>query len=561
MSSAQQLVAGVQVRVGGSPLSQELADALKEVRVDDSLTLPGSFLIRLFADPSMSVLDSATFDFGKEVEIQFQAPDKGAWKTVLKGEVTTVEPEFDKKGVVVNVRGYAKSHRLNRTRKSETFQDQTYADIARAVISGAGVSAGTVDERGGVQKFVQRSNETAWDFLNRLANRIDFEVVADEQNRVHFRKAGGPSGAPEKTLKWGDKLEEFRPRLTSIQQLDSVIVRGWDPERKQAIVSNKTASSLADRVGSKIGIKRSKVANAFPGGKLEVGDRVVTTQAEADALSESSLSKLMNAYLEATGRTVGDPDLVPGVKLKVEGVGRKYGGTYVLTEVTHVYKGEGGYQTTFKVSGRTPRGLVDMISAPQKRNWGSSIVIGTVTNNDDPDGMGRVRVKFPSLDSSIEGWWARIASPSAGKDRGLLMMPIPGDEVLVAFEHDDPRRPYVIGSVWNKTDKPNDLVQKDGSFVLQSDKLVKIKSKGDVSVKGDKAFSLETTGKISQKSSDSLTIEASQEVGVKAMKININANADITIKATGKLSIEASGMLSVQAGGVLTLKGASVMLG
>lgn len=552
MSSAQQMIAGVLVSVGGSPLDPSYTDKIKEVRVDDSLTLPGSFLVRIF-DDGMQNLDSHPFEFGKEVEIKFQAPSSGAWTTVLKGEVTTVEPEFERSGVVINVRGYATSHALNRTRKSKTYQDQTYGDIASEVIGDAGLSTGTVDDRGGVQKFVQRTNETAWEFLNRLAQRIDFEVVADEQNRVHFRKAGGPSGAAEKTLRWGEDLITFRPRLTGIQQLTDVTVRGWDPVAKQQIVSQKSASSLNDRIGSKIGIQRSQVASALKGGKLEIGDRLVTTAAEADALGESALSKLMNAYLEASGTAVGNPDLKPGVKLTVEGVGSKYGGTYVLSEVTHVYRGETGYMTSFKVSGRTPRGIVDMVTAPQKRNWGSSIVIGTVTNNSDPDGMGRVRVKFPSLDSTIEGWWARIASPSAGKDRGLLMMPIPGDEVLVAFEHDDPRRPYVIGSVWNAKDKPNNLVQKDGSFVLQSDKQIQMKGKQAISVKGDKELKIETTGAITQKTSNKLDIQASGDAAVKAMNINIDGSANITIKAAGSLTVQASGML--------TLKGSNVMIG
>ena len=87
-----------------------------------------------------------------------------------------------------------------------------------------------------------------------------------------------------------------------------------------------------------------------------------------------------------------------------------------------------------------------------------------MTQNEDPDGLGRVRVKYPALGDDTEGWWARIAAPSAGKDRGLLMMPVVGDEVLVAFEHDDVHRPYVIGALWNGKDMPGDLVQSDGSF-------------------------------------------------------------------------------------------------
>ena len=91
-----------------------------------------------------------------------------------------------------------------------------------------------------------------------------------------------------------------------------------------------------------------------------------------------------------------------------------------------------------------------------------------MTQNDDPDELGRVRVKYPALGDETEGWWARVAAPGAGKDRGLLMMPLVGDEVLVGFEHGDARRPFVLGSLWNGEDKPGELVQTDGSFALRS---------------------------------------------------------------------------------------------
>ncbi len=97
-------------------------------------------------------------------------------------------------------------------------------------------------------------------------------------------------------------------------------------------------------------------------------------------------------------------------------------------------------------------------------------MVGIVTNNNDPDQMGRVRVKFPSLSDSEESAWARVASVSAGNARGLMMLPQPDEEVIVGFEHGDTRRPIVVGSLFNGKDKPgDDLVQsKDGSFAVAS---------------------------------------------------------------------------------------------
>ena len=82
------------------------------------------------------------------------------------------------------------------------------------------------------------------------------------------------------------------------------------------------------------------------------------------------------------------------------------------------------------------------------------VVIGIVTNNQDPDKLGRVKVQFPWLSNEDESFWARIASPMAGDKRGIYFLPEVDDEVLVVFEHGDMRFPYVIGALWNGQDSP-----------------------------------------------------------------------------------------------------------
>ena len=82
------------------------------------------------------------------------------------------------------------------------------------------------------------------------------------------------------------------------------------------------------------------------------------------------------------------------------------------------------------------------------------VVVGIVTNNKDDEHMGRVSGKFPWLSDEDESTWARVASPMAGGGRGAYFLPEVNDEVLVAFEHGDPRFPYVLGALWNGKDAP-----------------------------------------------------------------------------------------------------------
>ena len=87
--------------------------------------------------------------------------------------------------------------------------------------------------------------------------------------------------------------------------------------------------------------------------------------------------------------------------------------------------------------------LTDNAAANSHRLYG--VVVGLVTNNQDPDKLGRVKVRFPWLGDSDESAWARLATPMAGKDRGLYFLPEVDDEVLVVFEHGDLRFPYILG--------------------------------------------------------------------------------------------------------------------
>ena len=112
----------------------------------------------------------------------------------------------------------------------------------------------------------------------------------------------------------------------------------------------------------------------------------------------------------------------------------------------------------FICGGKEPGGLADMTGGGgggpgEQRGW-TGLVVGVVSNNDDPEKLGRVRVKFPTLSADDESAWARISTPGGGKQRGLQWLPEVDDEVLVGFELEDHTRPVVLGGLWNRTDGP-----------------------------------------------------------------------------------------------------------
>jgi uncharacterized protein involved in type VI secretion and phage assembly len=194
-----------------------------------------------------------------------------------------------------------------------------------------------------------------------------------------------------------------------------------------------------------------------------------------------------------------------------------------------------------------------------------------VTNNNDPDKLGRVKVKFPAL-TEQESFWAPVLLPSAGKERGLSMLPVPDEQVLVAFENGDPSYPYVLGSVFNGKDTPGEeLAVQDGSYAMKSDHKALIAAKEDITLRTDqgkwiievKAGEITETvkspgnytgtfdGKWNVTATQAITVESKQGVTIKAPQI--------TLDATGSLSLK-GGTVSVEAQSQLELKGAQVQV-
>ncbi|MEO8938422.1 MAG: phage baseplate assembly protein V [Burkholderiaceae bacterium] len=168
------------------------------------------------------------------------------------------------------------------------------------------------------------------------------------------------------------------------------------------------------------------------------------------------------------------------------------------------------------------------------------VVVGIVTNNQDPDGMHRVKVRFPWLSDGAqdESYWARVATPMAGNDRGAYFLPEVDDEVLVAFDHGAVDHPYVIGSLWNGKDAPPES-NGDGDNNHRG-----FKSRSGHIVRLNDQRGSETIEIIDKTGNNRIVISSSEN------KIVIQADGDIEIKSTrGKLTMSAIGVeIKSQAG-------------
>jgi len=172
----------------------------------------------------------------------------------------------------------------------------------------------------------------------------------------------------------------------------------------------------------------------------------------------------------------------------------------------------------------------------------------------DPDGQGRVRVRLPwSPDPESRDYeaWARLATMMAGADRGSWFVPDPEDEVLVAFEAGDPRRPYVVGALWNGQDVPPASMDGAGRNTTK-----RLKSRNGLTVTledadGQERLTLETPGGQTVELRDGpgeieLRDQNGNTVKLEPAGVTVNAAAKVTVQAS---TVEVTaGQVTVNAG-------------
>lgn len=204
----------------------------------------------------------------------------------------------------------------------------------------------------------------------------------------------------------------------------------------------------------------------------------------------------------------------------------------------------------------------------QRKIYG--VAPGIVTNNQDPNGLGRVKVRFPWLSDNNETDWIRVTTLMSGSNRGTFFLPETGDEVLIAFEHGDINYPYVIGSLWNNTAQPpeanqdgrnnirkiksrsgHEIIFNDNDSSLQEN--IEIHTKAGHKILLDDSSGQEKIEIIDKTGSNKMTIDSVQN------SINIECGMQLKIKAN-IIEISSDSMMTIKAGATLTIQGALVKI-
>ncbi|MGW1842703.1 VgrG-related protein [Streptomyces sp. NPDC001966] len=456
------------VEFGGSPLPAKFVNTLVEGYVDDSRTLPDLFLLR-FRDPDRVLLEQTGLKIGSEARLLARAGGDSAPKPLLKGVVTALEVELDETGTFTVVRGLDESHRLFRGRRVASYQNMTLADICAQVAQRAGLKPGTVDVAGPVLEHIAQPNVTDWEFIRDLAEEAGAQAYVLD-GRLHITRPAEASGAPDGSaradrdplvLEMGSNLLRCRAGVSSAEQVSEVEVRGWDVKAKQPLVGRAPAGKSATL---ELGVSAAEVTAPFGEARFVVTDAAYGAQAQVDQAAKALAERIAGSFAELEAVIRGNPEVRAGSAVALNAVGAPFEGRYTVTSSRHVFDPVRGYETWLTVSGQQERSLFGLTGGGPGSGGGGAgggggsrcagLVSGTVTDTHDPEGSGRVKVRFPWLSDEYASDWARTAQ-SGGTSGGEAFIPEVGDEVLVGFEHGHLDRPYVLAGLYNGKDRPS----------------------------------------------------------------------------------------------------------
>ncbi|MEM7338667.1 MAG: VgrG-related protein [Actinomycetota bacterium] len=551
------------VKLDGQWIEGEVGTQLIQTTVLTDLNAPGMCEVVL-ADATRTLLSDLGAEFGQDIEIHASAVEDRAEHPIFVGTVYGLEFQADETGCFSLIRGYDPTYALRQRRAVTSYNDVTDSDLVNSLCGEAGVTVDAVEGGDNVHPYVAQLNETHWDFLVRRADavgsrlhatggKISFEPIADAADAPD---PGDHQSSDPLQLAPGLNVLYLRARQSAAQLTEEVEVRGWDPVEKKEVTARHEVSTSAASADA----EPRQVASAQGDAIRIAGRPALSDPDQCQSLATAYAGRLGGAFAFVEGKAYGDPNLVAGTAVSIGQSGR-FDGRYTLSSARHVFD-QDGYFTYFVISGEHDRSLFGVLGTPST-DAPPGVFPAVVTNINDPDKLGRVKLRLPWLSADFESNWARVMQLGAGPERGLLLLPEVDDEVLVSFLGGDVSHPVVIGGLFNGVDKPpgdgfddvsdgtvdtRGLQSRVGHSIMLSD------------TSGEERVVIATSDQsvvitLDQADGGAVTIDAQGDVTVNAAgKVTVDAKGDLTGKAGGNIALEASGNATFRAGGNLKLE-------
>jgi type VI secretion system secreted protein VgrG len=380
---------------------------------------------------------------GKSLEFVIRDEDRSE-VTLFDGFVLEGGLEYELYGYfVAKLRGVTRSYLLQLTPEEDYFYKKTLREVAAKVVQEDGLELEFNAYGEVVRMNYVQWGETDFDFIKRIADDEGC-FLRPTARGIEIRRGFRDVGL---TLRWHDEYGLLKFALKGGLGQPSYDGTSYDPRTMQSRRFRKVKKEPRFFPGTTTEMVEAvrKQSEQLPSNRLVFDGRAPKLD-RYHALLEKESIRSIGAKILASGLS-RDVHLQPGEQVHLEGMHFDAQGNYGLIQVLHYYDLTHGYRNEFIA---TP--WMDYTSAaPPEPKRMAGVVPARVVNHNDPRGMGRIQVQYDWMEGASTAW-ARMTTPHAGGGRGFMFMPEKGDEVLVAFEHGDPERPYVVGALWNGVD-------------------------------------------------------------------------------------------------------------
>ena len=439
------------ITLGGSRVTDSEIELLLDARASSQIGSPSSCSLR-FDDPDFELFGSSFCRVTDDLELAV-AGESGASVPIFTGTVTgvAIDQDFSDRHQLVIV-AHDGSSKLGRVQSPLAHLNTSVSEVVETIAQRNGLSTQVTLPSFEMDYFLEVEDD--FSTLDLLLAQVGGYWWIEANKLV----AAVPSLESARTLTWGESLLRFSARYEGVARSDQVTVRGWDPDAQEGISGSSSRSSFSSgELGANLRAFETRTAEAPKlGGDICITDLPVSTVAEAEQRAEAIQSDLASSELFVSGETIGEPSLSVGSTVSVEGLGGEMAGSFFLSRVEHRYSKGDPLKSRFEAGRNNQISVADRIQVNRRKVDRSlrQFAIGTVTNTQDPDNLGRIKFKDASVSDSDESTWARVLGPGAGADRGLQLPFDLGDEVLVAYLSGDSRYPIVLGGLWSRANVP-----------------------------------------------------------------------------------------------------------
>lgn len=572
----------ISISIDGNPLHSFLQVMLKQV-INDHHYFEISLDIEVGEAYATHSLEQAKNWLGKKVVIQMG-------ENTFVGIATHVSlHRADGNHGCLLLTGYSNTFLLESDQTCASWLDKTLANIVSEICEKAGVTAQVSPEYTEKIEYECQYRESNFDFIRRLARQYHEWLYYDGKQLI-FGKPAVPAGIP---LMYGRNLQSLDISIQTIARpLAGQSYHSQDGQKYES-----TSPDAPKGLGNLGHAAFQASIGLFKSPANQSAEPRISNKGELDSYfqkkqqSDTAASHYITSESDCYSLTVGSVvDIQTAIQIENFSFAEQTLGSYIITEITHIIGSGNSYYNTFTALSAT----VPSLPAPEVPLPVAQTQQAVVVSNDDPKKQGRVQVKMNWQSGDMKTSWIRVMTPDAGMsdkvstNRGFVFIPEKDDIVLVGFRHDDPNRPFVMGSLFNGNtgaggdsgNKKKSLTTRSGCTITIDDDaesiLITDPSGSKVLLGGDKTITIDSEEKITLHSkvieihadekidangkteasmtSDKIKIDGTTETAIKSSTV-IKENAP-TIEAEGKQSVAIKGtMIDVDGKTMTNVKG------